>query len=139
MKKLRIASLMAVFVFLVISASAQKKYTLRVNPDSGKKISQNLVMTMDIDAAGQKMVTDLNMGFDITNTTKKDNTFAFDLKYTGINMKMNMAGMDMSYDSKKNFSNHQILSRLYLILPAKMTKNHIHYEHSYQRILYHIC
>gem|GEM_PF-5331473 len=37
MKKLRIASLMAVFVFLVISASAQKKYTLRVNPDSGKK------------------------------------------------------------------------------------------------------
>ncbi|WP_312340050.1 DUF6263 family protein [Sphingobacterium sp.] len=105
MKKLRIASLMAVFAFLAISASAQKTYTLRVNPDSGKKISQNLVMTMDIDAAGQKMVTDLNMGFNITNTTKKDNTFAFDLRYTGINMKMNMAGLDMTYDSKNPEAN----------------------------------
>ncbi len=41
MKKLRIASLMAVFAFLVISASAQKKYTLRVNPDSGKNITKS--------------------------------------------------------------------------------------------------
>ncbi|MDR6734062.1 MULTISPECIES: DUF6263 family protein [unclassified Sphingobacterium] len=105
MKKLRITSLIAVFAFFVLAASAQKKYTLRVNPDAGKKISQNLSMTMDIDAAGQKMTTDLNMGFDITNTATKDNSFAFDLKYTGINMKMNMAGMDMAYDSKNPEAN----------------------------------
>lgn len=105
MKKLRITSLIAVFAFLVMSASAQKTYTLRVNPEAGKKIPQNLVMTMDIDAAGQKMITDLTMGFDITNTAKKDNAFAFDLRYTGINMKMNMAGMDMTYDSKNPEAN----------------------------------
>lgn len=100
MKKLKILSLIAVFGFIITSASAQKKYTLRVNPEQGKKLSQNITMAMDIDAEGQKILTDLTMGFDITNTTKKDNSFLFDLKYTNINMKMRAATMEMTYDSK---------------------------------------
>lgn len=105
MRKLHLISCLAVLVFIITSVSAQEQYTLRVNPDEGKKISQTINMTMDIDAEGQQVSTDLVMGFDIINTAQKNNSFIFALKYTGINMKMKAATMEMTYDSKNPEAN----------------------------------
>lgn len=105
MKKLKTMASTALFALIALSVSAQKKYTLRVNPDEGKKVAQNVIMVMDIETSGQKIVTDLTMGFDMTNTAKKDNSFLFELKYTGINMKMSGEAMEMSYDSKNPEAN----------------------------------
>jgi hypothetical protein len=105
MIKSKFTSLIAVFVLVAASVSAQQKYALRVNPDEGKTITQNMLMTMDIETRGQQITTDLTMGFTMTNTAKKENSYLFDVKYTGIHMEMNAGGMQMTYDSKNPEAN----------------------------------
>ncbi|MGJ1410454.1 DUF6263 family protein [Sphingobacterium thalpophilum] len=105
MKKRTITSLIAVFAFIATSVSAQQKYTLKVKPEEGKKIAQQVAMTMDIETQGQQIATDLTMGYDMINTAKKEDTYLFEIKYTGINMKMNSAGLEMAYDSKNPEAN----------------------------------
>lgn len=102
MKKFLILPVLMLFAF---GLHAQKKYTLRVNPEQGKTIQHTISINMDIDAGGQSVITDMTFGMDLTNTAKTDSAFAFDINYRQIQMKMNMAMMEMDYDSNNPEAN----------------------------------
>jgi len=117
---------MVVLAFIALSVSAQKKYTLRVNPDVENKMVQNLSIVLDIDFDGKNFLTDLSMKFDMTNRAKKDSLFLFDVICTEIKAKVDMDGMKMNYDSKNPGSDE--LSKQMRITFGKITNKTIKFS-----------
>ena len=126
MKKLKTVFFIVVLAFITLSVSAKKKYTLRVNPDVGNKIVQNLSIVLDIDFDGKNFLTDLSMKFDMTNRAKKDSLFLFDVICTEIKAKVDMDGMKMNYDSKNPGSDE--LSKQMRITFGKITNKTIKFS-----------
>jgi len=120
-RKLNTVFLIVVFSSIALSVSAQKKYTLRINPEWKKKTTQKLSTVINLELNGKKIVTDLTMKFHMTNTAKKHKLYLFDVICTEIKLNANADGTTMSYDSKNPRSNE--LSKQMHLTYGKLTNS----------------
>ena len=123
--KLRTFLLTFIALGLAFNVIAQKKVTLKFQPEVGTKINYTTNMNMEITTMG--MVMPMEMGIEMENSVaaSTQEETSIESKFTAMKMKMDAMGQKINYDSKSpdttNAANQQMASTMGQLIGKTMT------------------